>query len=127
MSRRSLWLVLGDLASYTLATLLGFASHAALQIEALGRMLATLVPFSLAWLILAFVLGAFDPDSASQPRELWRPALAAIYAAPLGAWLRGLWLGVPILPVFVALMAGVTLVLLLAWRSAFVILSKRGS
>jgi hypothetical protein len=37
-------------------------------------------------------------------------------AAPIGAFLRGVWLGSPILPIFVLVMSAVMLGLMIAWR-----------
>ncbi|OGO13254.1 MAG: hypothetical protein A2Y93_05285 [Chloroflexi bacterium RBG_13_68_17] len=48
--------------------------------------------------------------------QLWRPVLAALLAAPLGAMLRGLWLNAPVLPVFAVVMGAVLGAAMFAWR-----------
>jgi hypothetical protein len=42
-----------------------------------------------------------------------------ILAAPLGAWLRGLWLGSPVLLNFVWVIGGVNALAILVWRSLY--------
>jgi uncharacterized membrane protein len=42
-------------------------------------------------------------------------------AAPVGAWLRGLLLGSPVLPIFVAVMAAMMLLALGLWRTALLV------
>jgi hypothetical protein len=72
-----------------------------------------------AWLLVAPHLGVFDPARASAARQLWRPFWAMILAAPLGAWLRGLWLGSPVMLNFVWIIGGVNALAILAWRALY--------
>jgi len=110
-------LATGDVLVYLVATVLGFATHEELVLAAWGRIVATLVSFILAWFLISpWIVGSGIPNDHRQAR-LWRPALAAIYAAPLGAWLRGLWIGAPIQYVFVAVMGAVTAALMIVWRA----------
>lgn len=111
-------LILGDVAALIVVTLLGFYRHSELEPQSAARMLATFVPFTLAWLLVAPWLGLYDLSRTDDVRRAWLPALAAVIAAPLGAVLRGVWLGAPVLPVFVGVMAGVMAVSLTAWRAA---------
>jgi hypothetical protein len=48
--------------------------------------------------------------------RLFRAAWSAVVAAPLGALLRGLWLGSAVVPIFVLVMAIVTGGLIVLWR-----------
>jgi hypothetical protein len=119
------WLFAGDVAVYVVATVLGFANHDELTLAAWGRFAATLVSFTLAWFLISpWIVEGIDPNGRAAA-GLWRPALAALYAAPLGAWLRGLWIGTPIQIVFVAVMGAVTAVLMILWRAALVPLIGR--
>ncbi len=126
-SLRARWLFVGDVAVYIVATVLGFAGHEELALAAWGRFLATLVSFTLAWFLISpWIVGGVDPNGRGSAR-LWRPALAALYAAPLGAWLRGIWLGAPIQVVFVAVMGAVTAALMVLWRAGVLpLIGRRG-
>jgi hypothetical protein len=112
-------LVFGDGVAFLLVTVLGFARHEALLAGAWERILATFVPFYFAWLATAPWLGVFNLVVAKNMRQIWRVPIAAIYAAPMGGLLRGLWLGSPVLPIFILVMAGVSAVLMLLWRAAY--------
>ncbi|MGH9429260.1 MAG: hypothetical protein ACRD2L_23505, partial [Terriglobia bacterium] len=58
---------------------------------------------------------------------LWRPALAALFAAPLAAVLRGLMLNTPIIPIF-AVVLGVTSTLgMVVWRALYFLLNRKVS
>lgn len=116
---RAVWiLVIGDVAVLAIVTLFGFASHGELDSAGL-RMLTTFLPLLTGWFAAAPVVGAYRLELAGQFSGLWRPAWAMILAAPLAAWLRSLWLGTAIVPVFVAVLGGVALAALLVWRLVF--------
>lgn len=112
----SIYILLGgDGAVLALVTLLGFASHQELG-TAGARMLTTYLPLLIAWLLIAPPLRLYDPGIVSNPRQLWRPLWAMLLAAPLAGWLRAVWLNHSILPIFVAVLGGVSALFLLAWR-----------
>jgi hypothetical protein len=111
-------LVIGDVLTLALVTVFGFASHNELGAP-WARMLATFLPLLAAWLLVAPHLGVFDSDRTVDPRQLWRPFWAMVLAGPMAAWLRGVLLGQPILPVFVIVIGGVSAIALLAWRSLY--------
>lgn len=111
-------LLLGDMFTLLLVTLFGFARH-----ETLGtagtRMLSTFVPLVIAWLLIAPLLRLFQDSVSSNWKELWRPFWAMVLAAPLAAWMRGVWLGASILPIFVVVLGGFSALALLAWRALY--------
>lgn len=109
-------LIFGDLVALAMVTLYGFAAHDRLGVAG-GRMFTTFAPLVAAWLLVAPHLGVFEQKLAGEARHLWRPFWAMVLAAPLAAWLRGLWLQTPIMPTFVAVLGGVCAAALLAWRS----------
>jgi hypothetical protein len=111
-------LLAGDALAFVVITLLGFSSHDELVASAASRMLATFLPFLGAWLLVAPWLDLYGPTARKRSMLLWRTPLAAILAAPLGAWLRGLALSAPILPAFVLVMAGVSALAMTVWRVA---------
>jgi len=115
--RQRIVLLVGDLLAYAIITLIGFASHDEFTGSAIPRMLATYVPFLASWLLVAPWLGLYSLAAGQGSSVLWRAPLAAFLAGPLGAWLRGLALGAPILPVFVIVMVGVSGVVLTIWRT----------
>jgi hypothetical protein len=118
--------LVGDAIVLALVTVAGFARHNTLG-SAGTRMLATFLPLLIAWLLVAPFVGAFDPEKLGDARQLWRPFWAMVLAAPLGALLRGLWLGQPIDPVFVIVIGGISALALLAWRAAAMFYVRRQS
>lgn len=124
--RRSFpWLILaGDIVILGVVTLYGFASHDTLG-SAGTRMLSTFLPLVAAWLLLAPHLGAFDSEKIRQPRQLWRPFWAMVLAGPMAAWLRGVMLGQPILPLFVVILGGIAALGLAGWRAVYCYVANR--
>jgi hypothetical protein len=114
------WLVLlvGDICTLLLVTLFGFATHGTME-TAGTRMLSTFIPLVIAWLLVAPHLRVFKKAVTSEWKELWRPFWAMVLAAPLAAWLRGAWLGAPILPIFVVVLGGISALAILAWRALY--------
>jgi DUF3054 family protein len=120
-------LILGDILAIALITLIGFATHGEAGVSFLPRMAAIYFPLSISWFILAPSLGLFQYEITSNPKQLWRPALTALFAAPLAAVLRGLVLNAPIIPIF-AVVLGATLALgMLIWRGLYFLLKLKSS
>jgi hypothetical protein len=111
-------LLIGDIFTLLLVTLFGFATHGTME-TAGTRMLSTFIPLVIAWLLVAPHLRVFKKAVTSEWKELWRPFWAMVLAAPLAAWLRGAWLGAPILPIFVVVLGGISSLALLAWRTLY--------
>jgi len=123
-STRIIILILGDILTLALVTAFGFATHGTMTTAGM-RMLSTFIPLLIAWVLLAIPHKLFELQVANQTRELWRPFWAMILAAPMAALLRGLWLGTPILPVFVIVLGGVSALGILAWRAIYLVISSR--
>ncbi|HXD10383.1 MAG TPA: DUF3054 family protein [Anaerolineales bacterium] len=118
-------LVIGDALALLVTTLIGFATHGELKSEFLLRMMAAVLPLTIAWFLLAPWFGLFQPENASKPKLLWRPLLAMLFSAPLAVVLRGLILNSAILPIF-ALVFGATSALgVVVWRGLFIFLNRR--
>lgn len=117
--------IAGDGITLALVTLVGFARHDELGTAGF-RMLSTFIPLLVAWLLVAPHLGAFDFQRLREPLQLWRPFWAMVLAAPLAGWLRGVWLNAPIIPIFVAVLGGVSALALLLWRSIYWLVFVRG-
>jgi hypothetical protein len=123
MSARTL--ILGDLLAIALVTFIGFATHGEAELSFLPRMAALYFPLSISWLLLAPTLGLFQPQITSNPKQLWRPALAMIFAAPLAAVLRGFILNAPVIPIFAAVLAATSALGMVIWRGIWYGLLKR--
>jgi hypothetical protein len=117
-------LLVGDAITLGVVTVIGFASHDTLG-TAGSRILITYLPLLGAWLLVAPHLRAFDITRASKVNQLWRPIWAMVLAAPWAAWLRGLWLAIPISPIFVAVIGGSSAVAILVWRSLYCLLISK--
>lgn len=110
-------LILGDILAIALVTFIGFATHGEAGVAFLPRIAAAFFPLVAAWFLLAPWFGLFQDNVIHHARQLWRPALTALFAAPLAVVLRGLILNAPIIPIF-AVVLGSTLALgMLIWRA----------
>lgn len=117
-------LIAGDIITLAIVTVIGFASHGTAD-TAGSRMLTTLIPLVVAWFLIAPFLQVYDNQISLDGRQLWRPLWAMILASPMAAWLRGLMLSSPILPVFVIILGGVSAVAILVWRGIFWLVATR--
>ena len=109
-------LILGDCCALAVITLIGFANHNELLTFPAGRMAATFIPLLAGWFLIAPWLGLFKPEITSNPRQLWRPVLATLLAAPLTGLLRGLMLNSVVIPLFVLILGGSAALGMLVWR-----------
>lgn len=111
-------LIIGDIITFAFVTVIGFASHGTAG-TAGSRMLTTFIPLVVAWFLFAPFFHIYDKEVFLDGRQLWRPLWAMILASPMAAWLRGLFLNSPILPVFVIIIGGVSTLAILLWRGIF--------
>jgi hypothetical protein len=124
--RKLFWsAIMGDVFVFVLVTIIGFSSHDTLTWDALPRMLATFIPFSVSWMIMAPWMDVFNLEIICDRRQLFRVPVAAMLAAPLAATLRGIWLNSPVLPVFVIIMAAISALIMIAWRFVLQLLMCR--
>jgi hypothetical protein len=118
-------LILGDILAIVLVTFLGFATHGEAGVAFLPRMAAAFFPLVAGWFLLAPWFGLFQDETTHDARQLWRPALTALFAAPLAAVVRGLILNAPIIPIF-ALVLGVTSAVgMVIWRAIWSWIANR--
>lgn len=110
------WLILGDLLAIALVTVIGFATHGQTDLSFIPRMLTTFGPVTLAWFLVAPFLGLFRPEITVNPRQLWRPFVAMVFAGPLAALLRALLLNSVVIPVFAVVLTGSAGLGMVAWR-----------
>ena len=112
-------LIAGDVLAIAIVTVIGFTTHGEAGLSFLPRMLAAFIPLMIAWFLLSPWLGLFQQDITSNPKQLWRPVLAMLLAAPFGAVLRGLILNAPVIPVFAVVLASTSALGMLVWRGLY--------
>lgn len=117
-------LVVGDLIAIALVTFIGFATHGEADVSFVPRMAALFFPLSVSWLLLAPALGLFQRETISTPKQLWRPALAMLFAAPFAAILRGFILHAPVLPIFAVVLGGTSALGMVIWRLVWYVWAK---
>jgi hypothetical protein len=115
----------GDAVSIAALTLIGFATHGETNLSFLPRMGALFVPLVISWFLLAPWFALFQREIVLNPRQLWRPALAMLFAVPFAAVLRGFLLNTPILPIFAAVLAAINALGMVVWRLIWYWLSGR--
>ena len=118
-------LVIGDILALFITTLIGFASHGETDLSFLPRFLAIYIPLSISWFVLAPWFGLFQPEITSNPKKLWRPAFAIIFAAPLAGVLRGLILQENVVPIFIIVLGGTSAFGLTIWRGVYFLLNRK--
>ena len=118
-------LILGDILALAITTVIGFATHGEADLSFLPRMAAAFFPLTVAWFLLAPWLGLFQKETIMNPRQLWRPALAMFFAAPLAAVLRGLILNAPIIPIFAVVLSATSAFGMLIWRGIYFFLDRK--
>ena len=115
----------GDILVLAALTLIGFATHGETDLAFLPRMGALFVPLVISWFLVAPWLGLFQPEIASNFKQLWRPALAIVFMAPLAATLRGLILNAPIIPIFVLVLSLTFALGMVLWRGIYLLLKHK--
>jgi DUF3054 family protein len=88
-------------------------------------MAAIFFPLSIAWFGLAPALGLFQEQTASNPKQLWRPALTALFAASLAAVLRGFLLNAPVIPIFAVVLGATFAFGMVIWRGLYFLLKLK--
>ena len=123
---QSKWvLVAGDILALAVVTVIGFASHGETEISLVPRMLTTLIPLVVSWFLLTPWLGLFNSQITSNPKQLWRPPLAMLLAAPMTAVLRAAMLDGVALPLFALILGGSAALGMLVWRGLYLVWYKK--
>ena len=118
-------LIFGDILTLAIITLIGFATHGEADVSFLPRMSAAFFPLVVAWFLLAPGFGLFRDEITRDARQLWRPALTAIFTAPFAAVLRGFILHAPIIPIFVVVLSATTALGMILWRGIYYFLKRK--
>jgi len=125
MSKKTLFI--SDAVAIALVTFAGFAFHGETDSSILPRFLLSYVPLTIAWFIIAPLLGLYQPEITSNPKQLWRPALAMIFAAPLAALVRANILGSMVIPIFANVLAATSALGIVVWRGLYLFLNRKGA
>ena len=73
----------------------------------------------MGWFLLAPWFGLIKAEIISNPKQIWRPALAMLFAGPLAVVLRGLILNAPIIPIFVVVLSATSALGMVIWRTLY--------
>jgi hypothetical protein len=119
------FLVIGDIIALAIITIIGFATHGETDLSFLPRMLTTFIPLLVSWFLIAPWLGLFNVQITSAPKQLWRPLLAMLLAAPMAAVLRAGMLNTVALPLFVLILGGSAALGMLIWRGLYSVLGRK--
>jgi len=119
------FLILGDILAILAVTLIGFATHGELGTSFITRMSALFFPLVIAWFLLSPWLGLFQAEITSNPKQLWRPPFAMLFAALLAAVLRGSILDAPIIPIFAVVLGATSAFGMVIWRGLFFLLNRK--
>ncbi len=106
----------GDLIMIAVVTVIGFATHGEAEAAFLPRMLVIFLPTTVGWLALAPFFELYRSARIADPKQLWRPALAMVFAVPAALVLRAMLLNTVVIPIFALVMAGVCALGMLLWR-----------
>lgn len=118
------FLIIGDILAIALVTFIGFATHGETDLSFLPRMIATFIPLTLAWFLLAPRLGLFQAEVTSSARGLWRVALAMLFVAPFAAVLRSLIIDSLVVPIFAVVLSLTSAFGMAAWRGIYILFSR---
>lgn len=118
-------LLAGDVLALGVVTALGFITHGETDLSFLPRFFANFIPLAVAWILLAPWFGLFQEDITSNPRQLWRPVLAMLYAAPLAALIRAWLLHSAVIPIFAIVLGGTSALGILLWRGLYFLLRRK--
>jgi hypothetical protein len=118
-------LICGDILAIGLVTIIGFSTHGEAGLSFLPRMAAVFFPLVAGWFLLAPWFGLFQDEIIRTARQLWRPALTAIFVAPLAAVLRGLILNAPIIPIFAVVLGAILALGIVIWRGFYFLLKLK--
>ena len=115
----------GDALIIAALTLFGFATHGETNLSFLPRLVALFAPLVISWFLLAPWFGLFQHEIVSSVRQLWRPALAMVFAVPLAVILRGFLLNAPIIPIFAVVLVLVFAFGMVVWRALYILLLRK--
>jgi len=118
-------LLLGDIFTLAVITLIGFATHGETGLSFLPRMGTTFFPLVVSWFLIAPWLGLFEEQIVLDRHQIWRPALAMVLAAPMASILRAAVLNTAALPLFALILGSTSALGIFIWRGLYSWLAKK--
>ena len=118
-------LVLGDILAIADLTIIGFVIHGETEASYLPRMGITFFPVLIAWFLITPWFGLFEELVITNPKNLWRVALAVLLAAPFAAVLRSALLNTSVPPLFVLILGGSNALGMMLWRWIYILIAQR--
>jgi hypothetical protein len=119
-------LIIGDILTIAVLTVIGFATHGEVGASFVARMGATFFPLSFAWFLSAPWFELFDEQVSSNPKLLWRILPVMLLAAPLAVILRAALLHSAAQPFFALILGSMNALGMLIWRGIYLFI-LRGS
>ena len=118
-------LIIGDIISLAILTVIGFATHGETDTSYLPRMAAVFLPMVVGWFILIPWMGIFDEQIITNPKNLWRIILVMLFLAPLAATVRAAILGAAMLPLFPLILGSSNAIGMVVWRWLYIFIARR--
>ena len=120
-------LIIGDIVAIAIVTYIGFATHGETDISYLPRMGTSFFPVIIGWFLLAPWFGLFDEQVITNPKNLWRIALVALFSAPLATVLRSFLLGNTVIPIFAVILGASNAIGMIVWRGIWSFYLRKSS
>lgn len=120
-------LILGDIISLAILTVIGFATHGETGFSFLPRMGVIWLPMLFGWFVLSPWFGLSDEQVIISPRNLWRIILVMLFVAPLAATIRAALLGAAMLPLFPLILGGSNAIGMMVWRWIYIFIARRAA
>ncbi len=120
-------LILGDIISLAILTVIGFATHGETGFSFLPRMGVIWLPMLFGWFVLSPWFGLSDEQVIISPRNLWRIILVMLFVAPLAATVRAALLGAAMLPLFPLILGGSNAIGMMVWRWIYIFIARRAA
>lgn len=117
-------LMLGDIFTIAILTIIGFATHDEAAVSFIPRMGTTFFPLVIGWFLIAPWFDLFDDQVVSNPKLIWRSALAMFFVAPMAIILRAAWLHSAATPLFALILGSINALGMVVWRGIYLILAR---
>lgn len=124
MPAKKIVLILGDIFTIAILTIIGFATHDEAAVSFIPRMGTTFFPLLIGWFLIAPWFDLFDDQVVSNPKLIWRSVLAMFFVAPMAIILRAAWLHSAAIPLFALILGSTNALGMLVWRGIYLLLAR---